>query len=123
MKQTHVVYVVKEQAVRTSTGAEPMDYSRAMEYGNLEFITAHDLPFYGRSSMLSSWNRDVQDFVDSYDPLNDYIVTTGQPAAIFCIGWVLGRAGKAPRFLVWRREENRYRVFDFDASMPTESLV
>jgi len=46
-------------------------------------------------------------------------VTTGQPTAIFAVGWALGRAGKVPRFLVWRREENRYRVLHFDGAMPT----
>jgi hypothetical protein len=107
------VFVVKEQVVRSEVGAIPMDYSPAMQFGDLEFITSHDMPLYGRSGLMDGWNEDVARFVEKYDPFNDFIITTGQPAAIFAVGWALGRAGKTPRFLVWRREENRYRVVNF----------
>ena len=110
------VWIVKEQVIRGDTGPIVMDYSAAMEYGGLEFITTHDMPLYGRSSVQDMWNQDVQRFAQEYDELNDYVVTTGQPTAIFAVGWALGAAGKTPRFLVWRREENRYRVVNFDST-------
>jgi len=100
-----------------------MDYSAAMEYGDIEFITSHDMPIYSRSLVQAAWSRDVMGFVNKYDPECDFIVTTGQPIAIFAVGWMLGRSNKIPRFLVWRREENRYRPVNFDGSMPADMVA
>ncbi|CAB4120830.1 hypothetical protein UFOVP2_8 [uncultured Caudovirales phage] len=111
------VWIVKEQMLRNDVGSVPMDYSPAMQYGDIEFITQHDMPMYGKSSAQSAWNEDVNAFVIKYDPAFDYIITTGQPMAILAVGFALGRAGKCPRFLVWRREESRYRPVHFDASL------
>jgi hypothetical protein len=110
------VWVIKEQMLRGEIGPLPMDYSKAMEYGDLKFITTHDMPLYGRSSVQEQWNRDVTEFVQEYDPIRDFVITTGQPMAILCVGYAMGSVGKAPRFLVWRREENRYRIVNFDSS-------
>lgn len=110
------VWIIKEQVMRGDTGPIVMDYSAAMEFGELEFITSHDMPLYGKSSVQGVWNKDVLRFVEEYDEYADYIVTTGQPTAIFTIGWALGLTEKIPRFLVWRREEGRYRVGSFDVA-------
>lgn len=114
---TPTIWVVKEQVIRGDTGPIVMNYSAAMEFGELEFITTHDMPLYGKSWVQDSWNDDVYGFVERYNELTDYIITTGQPTAIFMVGWALGVARKVPRFLVWRREENRYRVVNFDGSV------
>lgn len=111
------VWIIKEQVIRGNTGPIVMDYSAAMQFGELEFITTHDMPLYGRSSVLDMWNEDVQRFVEQYDEFEDYVVTTGQPTAIFAVGWALGVAQKTPRFLVWRREEGKYRVVNFDGTI------
>lgn len=111
------VWIVKEQVIRGDTGPIVMDYSAAMQFGELEFITAHDMPLYGRSSVQDVWNDDVQHFVKQYNEFEDYVVTTGQPAAIFAVGWALGATHKTPRFLVWRREEGKYRVVNFDGTV------
>lgn len=108
------VWIIKEQMIRGETSPIPMDYSAAMEFGDLEFITHHDMPLYGKSSVQETWNRDVQEFVHQYDAIRDFVITTGQPMAIMCVGFAMGRASKIPRFLVWRREENRYRIVNFD---------
>lgn len=115
------VWIIKEQVIRGDTGPIVMDYSAAMEFGELEFITTHDMPLYGKSSVQEMWNADVQRFVAAYDEYTDYIVTTGQPTAIFTVGWILGVARKVPRFLVWRREEGRYRVVNFDGAVFVEA--
>ncbi len=116
-KKTPTVWIIKEQMVRGEIHPIPMDYSAAMEYGDLEFITRHDMPMYPKSSVQEQWNRDVANFSIKYNPETDFVVTTGQPMAIFAVGWVLGSMGKSPRFLVWRREENRYRVVEFDSTL------
>ncbi|CAB5228647.1 hypothetical protein UFOVP1544_12 [uncultured Caudovirales phage] len=116
-----VVWIVKEQSVRNSTGSEAMDYSPAMAYGEIQFITQNDMPLYPRSSIQMNWDLDVASFVRNYDPVTDFIITTGQPTAIFAVGHQLGLAGKTPRYLVWRREENRYRVLD--NSLPEASSI
>ena len=112
------VYIIKEQMIRGETGPVVVDYSAATQFGDIEFITRFDMPMYGKSAVQEVWNADALDFAQEYDERQDYIVTTGQPVAIFAIGWVLGKFNKVPRFLVWRREEGRYRVLNFDATMP-----
>lgn len=111
------VFVIKEQVIRGDTGPTAMDYSAAMQYGELDFVTTHDMPLYGKSSVQDAWDKDVHRFVREYDSAHDFVVTTGQPTAIFSAGWALGAAGKIPRFLVWRREESRYRVVNFNGAV------
>lgn len=102
------VWVIKEQAVQGNA----MDYSPAMVYGEIAFVTRSDIPLHPRSSVQLTWDLDVSKFVTEYDEKTDFIVATGQPTAIFAVGHALGLAGKSPRYLVWRREDNRYRVLD-----------
>ena len=109
---TSIVWVVKEQSVRDSTGSNAMDYSPAMAFGEIKFITRSDMPLHPSSSIQEAWNMDVTKFVTEYEPGLDFIITTGQPTAIFAVGHALGLAGKEPRYLVWRREESRYRVLE-----------
>jgi hypothetical protein len=104
-----VVYVIKEQV---NGGANAFDYSPAMLYGDIEFVTRSDIPFHPGSSLTSIWAQDVIKFTEKYDPSRDFIVATGQPTAIFAVGYALGLAGKCPRYLIWRREDNRYRVLE-----------
>ncbi len=107
-----IVWVIKEQMVRDNAGSNPMDFSPAMVYGDLEFITRSDMPTHPHSGIRMNWDEDVARFIKNYDPDKDFIITTGQPVAIFMVGYALGCSGKIPRFLMWRREENRYRVFN-----------
>lgn len=100
-------------------GPIPVDYSAALEYGNIEFVTVHDMPMYAQSMVQKAWDEDVQRFINRFDPTKDYIIPTGQPMAILCVGFALGVVSKKPRFLVWRREENRYRVVHFDTTFRT----
>ena len=103
-----IVWVIKEQVSQGNA----MDYSPAMMYGDLKFITRSDMPLHPHSSVQSVWSEDVARFVEEYDESRDFVITTGQPTAIFAVGHALGLARKIPRYLVWRREENRYRVLD-----------
>jgi hypothetical protein len=106
------VWACKEQVTRNMTGVTAMDFSPAEAYGELRFITRTDLPFHADSTIRAVWEDDVNEFVKNYNPVTDYIITTGQPSAIFAMGFALGRVNKMPRFLVWRREDNAYRVLN-----------
>lgn len=108
------VWIIKEQMRRTAVGSEVMDFSPATVYGDLEFIIKFDMPVIGMgSAMTIDWLKSVDRFINEYDDSRDFIITTGKPTDIFMIGWLLGQKGyKRPRFLMWRHEENRYRVFD-----------
>lgn len=110
------VWIVKENTVRSETGPVPMDYSPAMVYGDLEFITKHDMPLHPRSTLREAWMEELQRFLQQYNPEHDFIVCTGQPIAIMAIGIALGTVHKQARFLVWKREEGRYQPAHFDAS-------
>jgi len=116
MKRSPIAFVIKEQVVRGITGPTVVDYSPALEFGDLEFITRHDLPNYPNSSVQEVWDADVASFVDRYDETLDYIIPTGQPMAILAVGWAMGRAGKIPRFLSWKAQEGKYRVMNFYAN-------
>lgn len=112
------VWVIKEQMLRGSeTGPAPMNFTPAMEWGDIEFVTRHDMPLYGRGSVQEQWNKDVATFASKYNAMHDYVICTGQPMAICAVGYILGKIGKVPRFLVWRREESRYRAVNFDAQL------
>ena len=104
-----VCWVIKEQI---NGGSNAMDYSPAMIYGDIEFVTRSDIPLHPGSSIQERWALDVIKFTEKYDPTRDFIITTGSPTAIFAVGHALGAVGKTPRYLVWRREENRYRVLE-----------
>lgn len=106
------VWACKEQVTRTALGPAAMDYSPAEGYGELKFITRTDLPMHADSTIREVWEEDVKNFITQYNPETDYIITTGQPTAIFAMGFALGRVNKVPRFLVWRREDNAYRVLN-----------
>lgn len=99
-----IVWSCKEQST--------MDYFTAEQYGELKFITTVDMPLFLNSTRREIWDKEVAHFVAAYDENTDFIITTGQPTAIFAIGVALGKASKVPRFLVWRREDNHYRILD-----------
>ena len=107
-----IVWAIKEQVVRDAVAHRAMDYSPAECYGDLKFVTRADMPFHANSSVRDVWDDDVATFVRQYNEDTDFIIATGQPTAIFAIGCALGQAGKAPRFLVWKREDNHYRILD-----------
>ncbi len=121
-KRTPNVRIIKEQMLRGETGPAPMDYSPAAAYGDLEFITTHDMPMYNRSMVQKAWNADAIRFSQEYNDDMDFVVTTGQPVAIFTAGWILGLVGKTPNFLVWRREEGKYLPLHYDAQQVRESI-
>lgn len=108
-----IVWACKEQVTRDRhMGTTPMDYSPAEKYGQLRFITRTDLPMHPDSTIREVWEQDVAEFVRQYNPDTDFIITTGQPTAIFAMGHALGLVKKTPRFLVWRREDNAYRILN-----------
>lgn len=106
-----IVWVVKEQVRRDASGPALMDFSGAAAYGEVRFITRFDLPMYPASVLYTDWMAKVIEFILEYDDTKDFIVTTGQPTALFEVGRQMGIHGKKPRFLVWKREDNAYRSF------------
>lgn len=107
-----IVWIIKEQSQRNAIGSNAMDYSPAEVHGDIEFVTKSDIPLYARSSIKLQWDLDVEKFATEFDPEKDFIIATGQPTAIFHVGHQLGLLGKQPRYLVWRRDENTYRVLE-----------
>lgn len=113
METRPIVWVCREQGIRSNAGVGGvMDYTPAEAYGDLKFVTRTDIPLHPESMVRRSWMDDVNAFVEQYDPARDYVIATGRTDAICVIGYALGKAGKKPRFLVWRREDNHYRILD-----------
>lgn len=119
-RKNPIVWVIKEQAVRTQMGTAPMDYTPAIKFGDLEFVTEFDLPVHGKGTMMEAWAKAARTFCDQYDDARDFIVTTGQPLAIFMLGYLLGQHHKRPRILVWRPQEGKYTPFEFAGLVPME---
>lgn len=111
VSQRPTVWVLKEQMLSGMNGPRAMDYSAAYEFGDVRFITEFDLPTHPNSSVARNWYDAVHRFLQEYDPANDLIITTGQPLAIFMLGMVMGHLCIIPRILVWKREQNRYVVY------------
>lgn len=111
-----IVWICKEQMMRGGEGSVVMDYTPAYQYAqDIRFVSKREIPLLPGSVVRQDWEDDVMLFADQYNPLTDYIIPTGNPAAIFMIGYALGKIGKVPRFLVWRREDNHYRILDGSA--------
>lgn len=122
-KRKPIVWIVKEQVKRDNVGGiSPMDYTPAMKWGELRFITSFDPPpMVTRSSLLEAWKKAVDAFIDEFDASTDFVIASGQPTAMIMIGYLLGEANmdsdglfiqNAPRFLLWRREEGAYIPYD-----------
>lgn len=107
------VWVVKEQVRSGNAGPRAMDYTPAMQYGELRFITEFDLPLHPQSTVAGEWTKEVKKFEEEYDPKVDYLILTGHTLSIFLIGMLLGKRGISTdlKILVWRREQSRYVTF------------
>jgi hypothetical protein len=102
------VWVLKEQMRSAEHAARTMDYTPAMKFGDLRFVTEFDPPLHPHSTVYANWERAVSDFCHEFDETRDFIICTGQPTAIFMIGFHLANWGKKPQFLVWRRQDGQY---------------
>lgn len=104
------VWVVKEQVKQGPTGAQPMDYTPAYQFGDLKFITDIDPPLHANSTVQTLWNDQVRRFISEFDTEHDWLILTGSPLAIARIGKFLGelKSQHPVRVLVWRREQGRY---------------
>jgi hypothetical protein len=86
-----IVWIVKEQVRRLQTGVEAMDYTPAMKYGELRFITDFDPPTHAqKSTLLEAWGKSVRAFLKEFDPRTDFVVASGQPTAMMLIAWLMG---------------------------------
>lgn len=113
-RSTPIVWILKEQVRRGLTGSEAMDYTPAMRWGEIKFVTDFDVPLHPGGTVMGKWAHQVRQFVEQFDPAIDFIVPTGQPVAMVLIGYILGATAKLDggiQFLVWRREENTYIPF------------
>lgn len=108
------VWVIKEQVRRQDVGSVPIDYTPAMKYGDVQFITEFDLPTHPSSTVAKRWHEAVRNFLHKYDESADWIILTGAPLSIFMVGALIGAANVAPRILVWRREQGAYIPFETD---------
>jgi deoxyxylulose-5-phosphate synthase len=104
------VYAVKEQNYKGAVGSHVMDYGPAAAFGELKFITSFDMPLHMNSPARAAWREEVEQFITRYESSKDFIILTGQPIAIFCIGMMLAKANKIPRFLKWQGQTGDYRV-------------
>ena len=108
------VWVIKEQSRRRDVGSAVMDYTPAMEFGELRFITEFDLPLHPRSTIAAEWAKNVNKFMTDFDPSVDSIILTGHTLSIFLIGMIMSIAhpGAPPKVLIWKGDQGRYILFD-----------
>lgn len=104
-----VVWILKEQVQSTPSGPVPFDYTPAMKFGEVRFITEYDPPVHPNSSLREKFEVQVHKFLSEFVPHRDFVMVTGSPYAILLFGQMLGRHVRVPvRTLVWRRERQCY---------------
>lgn len=107
-----IVWVLKEQVKSSASGITPMDYTAALKFGDLQFMTDFDIPLHHSSSVADEWFKAISRVVKVFDQERDYIILTGQPLAMFICGQMFQSAGIRPRILVWRRQQEMYVVYN-----------
>lgn len=90
-----------------------MDYSPAEQFGQVQFMTADEY----RSMATSLKNReilaDIERCVQRMDPLEDWVVLTGNPITMgYVFHLVLAQWGQV-RCLQWDRIRGEYRPYVF----------
>lgn len=83
-----------------------LDYAPAAEWGDVEFITRHDVSPFKRSQQAEGFESDMKKFISKYIPGTDYIILTGNPVAIVKLGMDIPRGEH--KFLKWDVRRNQY---------------
>lgn len=118
------VWILKEQTIAASQGTVPMDFTPALEFGELQFITNFDVPPHGEpSSIFDQWVLAVEKFVREFDVSKDFIILTGSPLSIFTFGRIIEESIRSQaiisskhlfiNILVWNRQYRRYTPAKF----------
>lgn len=68
----------------------PHDYTPAIKYGDVEFITGLEYSPFENSKANMLVDNDIEKFVSSYIPGKDYIVCAGSPITIARLFMTLG---------------------------------
>lgn len=108
------VWVIKEQVRSSANGPVPLDYSAALRYGDIEFITRTDFSMIENTAVNKVVAEDIGRFIERFDNFRDYVLLTGSPLMLFALGFILNACASEVKLLVWRREEQDYRVFKID---------
>lgn len=106
------VYVVQENSA--------FDYSRAEEYGDLEFLTLKELRTYGESLTNSEIQHDIVLGLANFKP-DDYLILTGNPITMSFAFHIavsnLGTQGAQHiKLLRWDRIQHQYKIVKFQFS-------
>lgn len=84
-----------------------LDYSDARRFGVLVPVIQRDVFADDLPSRIEKMKEVLEARVGNYDPLNDYLLLTGDPVAIFLAGALL-RNAKEVKVLKFDKEVGRY---------------
>lgn len=104
-KPRPVVYIVQEGN---------HDYTPAMEYGDLEILSEHEITPMPLN--VSATNRNtvvgIRNKLSGYVPGHDYLLLVGSPIAIAWAVAIVAPKGSIHKMLKWDNQDRRYKPYE-----------
>ncbi len=94
------VYVTQEQP--------RISYEMAEDYGEVIFVSLHDLPTVSSSLRAKKAIADIKENMKHYRPGIDFILPSGSPLNIASVMMIAGRMGDVHNILKWDNRMQRY---------------
>jgi len=91
------------------------DFTKAEQYGDIEFITKDDFSNVKNSLVNKSLIMEVNHRVKKFDPNEDWLIITGSPYVSAAVFMAIGRRGfQAVNVLRWDNRDATYRPITID---------
>jgi len=99
-QHTPRVFITQEQA--------HINYAMAESFGDIVFVSAHDVPTVSNSLRTSGIIKSMQVVMSAYVPGRDYILPSGSPLNIAVVMMLAGQKGSAHNILKWESRSESY---------------
>jgi hypothetical protein len=103
---TSRVFVIQQPvAVRNGVSVPAFDFSAAEEFGKIEILAPN-----GKHILTPDVFREMlEEKLDAFDPVHDYILPTGDYTVLFFVGLLLGARFDHIRVLRWVPDARKYQ--------------
>lgn len=112
MNRSRVFVVQQPVAHREGRVVPAFDFSAAAEFGRVEVLAPN-----GKHILTPDVFRDMlEEKLDSFDPVTDYILPTGDYTVLFFVGMLLGARFDHIRVLRWVSDVKKYQPLTLSLS-------
>lgn len=84
------------------------DYSPAEQYGDVAFMSSHDVSPMSASLRNADIIRGMKKVMSDYVPMVDFILPSGSPINIAAVMMMAGKMGGKHKILKWDNRSNNY---------------